>query len=291
MTGILWGLLGATFIGVSDCVARVTAQRVSMTVLFGAVMGLSSIALTVLMLLTDGWPRWHAYGWFASAVSGLLNLGALYFLYKALARGPVSVASPAASSFSVILVAMNALSGQPFHWQQGAAICLVFVGVVMLSRPSGSGETYDEAHLKVTAAYGLTAAVIIAMRMFLAQEAGAALGAIEALYINRLFAVVGVGFLLVGENLRGVVQRWPDRSMVWLVLLQATLETLALASFLVGSAGDGRVGASIGFATFSAVTALTAWLWLGEPIGWRRAFWMAVVGLAIVVALSVGPTA
>ncbi|MGI9422858.1 MAG: EamA family transporter [Hyphomicrobiaceae bacterium] len=290
MTGILWGLLGATFIGVSDCVARVTAQRVSMTVLFAAVMGLSSLALTGLLLVTGDWPRWHAYGWFASAVSGLLNLGALYFLYKALARGPVSVASPAASSFSVILVALNALSGQPFHWQQGAAIGLVFVGVAMLSRRGGSGETYDEAHLRVTALYGLAAAVIIALRMFLAQEAGTALGAMQALYLNRLFALAGVGVLFIGESMNGVVQRWPDRSMIWLVLLQAMLETLALASFLVGSAGDGRVGASIGFATFSAITALTAWLWLGEPIGWRRTFWMAVIGFAIVVAMSIGPS-
>ena len=66
MSGILFGLLGATFIGVSDCVARVTAQRVSMSVLFAAVMGLSTVALTLYLAVTGDWPRWHPYGWVTS---------------------------------------------------------------------------------------------------------------------------------------------------------------------------------------------------------------------------------
>lgn len=289
MSGILLGLLGAAFIGVSDCVARVTAQRVSMSVLLAAVMGLSTIALTLLFLITGDWPQWHPYGWLVSALSGLLNLVALFFLYTALARGPVTVASPAASTFSVILVALNALAGAPIVWTQVAAITLVFVGVVMLARRGSSFETHDAGYLRTTALLGLTAAFTIALRMFLAQEAGDVLGAIPALYLNRVFALAGVGVLLCFETARGTQRRWPDRSLVWLVLLQALLETLALASFLIGSEDGGRIGASIGFASFSAITALTAWVWLGETIGWRRGFWMAVVGTGIAIAVAAAP--
>ncbi len=285
MNGILWGLAGATFIGVSDCVARVTAQRVSMSVLFAAVMGVSMIVLTGWMAVTGAWPPWHPYGWATSAVSGLFNLVALYFLYLALARGPVSVASPAASTFSVILVAMNAAAGEPLVWQQAGAIGLVFVGVVMLSQRAGRSDQFDAGHLRTTAALGLLAAVVIAARMFLAQEAGAALGAMQALYLNRAAALVGVLVLIAVESLRGYQRRWPSGTMLGLVALQAVLETLALASFLIGSAGDGRIGATIGFASFSAVTALAAWLWLGESIGLRRGFWMSVVALGITIAV------
>lgn len=277
-------------IGVSDCVARVTAQRVSMSVLLAAVMGLSTLVLTGWMVLSGDWPAWHAYGWATSAVSGLLNLAALMLLYRALARGPVSVASPAASTFSVILVALNALTGEPFVWQQGAAIALVFAGVVMLARRGREPEPYDAAHLRTTALLGLAAAFVIAARMFLAQEAGAALGSMGALYLNRVFALVGVGVLVILEWNRGQRPQWPgDRATAKLVIVQATLETAALASFLIGSQGVGRIGASIGFASFSAVTALTAWLWLGEPIGRRRAFWMAVVGCGIILAIAGTP--
>jgi drug/metabolite transporter (DMT)-like permease len=288
MTGILWGLLGAGFIGVSDCVARVTAQRVSMSVLFAAVMGVSTVSMAGWAWATGDWPRWDTYGWVASALSGLLNLVALYFLYSALVRGPVTVASPTASSFSVILIAMNGLAGQPLYWQQGVAMGLVFLGVVMLSRRSGSADQFDAAHLRVTALLGLLAAIAVAARMFLAQDAAEILGTAPALLLNRGFALVGVVFLFAYETARGWPRRWPDRSIISLVLLQALLETLALASFLTGSSGEGRIGATIGFASFSAVTAITAWVWLGEPIGWRRGFWMGVVAAGIAVAVLAG---
>ncbi len=285
MSGLLWGLLGALFIGVSDCVARITAQCVSISVLLAAVMGLSTVVLTGWMAITDTWPVWHAYGWGAAALSGLLNLVALALLYTALVRGPVSVASPAASSFSVILVLMNALAGEPLSWHQAGAIGLVFIGVAMLSRRGGTGDAFDASHLQTTAAYGLAAALVIAARMYLAQEAADALGSIPSLYLNRVFALAGVAVIFAFERARGVTQQWPDLSGAGLVLLQSVLETLALASFLIGSAHDGRIGATIGFATFSAITALTAWLWLGEPVGWRRSFWMGVIAAGIALAM------
>jgi len=289
MIGIVWGLLGASFIGVSDCVARVTAQRVSMALLLAAVMGLSTFVLSIWMLVTGAWPHWHAYAWGASAVSGILNLIALALLYSALVRGPVSVASSATSSFSVILVALNALTGAPFVWEQGAAIAIVFLGIVMLSQRGRKEGDFDAAHLRGTALLGLAAAVVVAGRMFLAQEAGDILGAMQSLYLNRAFALLGVTVLLASDALRGRKQNWPSGSMIWLVLIQAALETLALGIFLIGSTGDGRIGASIGFSSFAAISALVAWVWLGEPIGWRRGFWMLVVACGIAIAIAVSP--
>ncbi len=290
MTGVLWGLLGATFIGTSDCVARVTARQVSMSVLLFAVMGLSTVALTVWMTAIGDWPRWDGYGWLVSAVSGLLNLLALYLLYTALARGPVSVASPAASSFSVILVAINALAGQPFVWVQLIAILMVFIGIAMLARRDHGGDTHDAHHLRITALFGLGAAVVVAVRMFLAQEAADTLGSMEALYLNRVFALGGVLCLLFAEFRSAKSQSWPTSSQVaFLVILQSMLETLALGSFLIGSQAGDRIGATIGFASFAAVTAISAWIWLGEAIGWRRGFWMTWVAIGIVFAILSSP--
>jgi drug/metabolite transporter (DMT)-like permease len=96
--------------------------------------------------------------------------------------------------------------------------------------------------------------------------------------------------LILLEILRARPQRWPQGVTLWLVMVQAALETLALASFLIGSADAGRIGASIGFSSFAAITALAAWIWLDEPIGWRRAFWMLVVALGIAFAIAVAPT-
>lgn len=289
MNGILWGLAGAALIGASDCIARVTARRVSSSILFLIIMGLSLLALTVRLLIVGEWPTWHPWGWTASAVSGVLNLVALYFLYKALAHGPVAVASPAASTFTVLLVLFNIMAGQPWSWLQVVAMIVVFVGVAMLARPAAVDEKvgqYNAQWIRVTLYYGLATAVTVAFRMFLAQEAAASMGAMHALYLNRLFALLGTFILIAIILARKQHLRWPRGRTVRLVFFQAVFETGALGSFLIGSADGGRIAATIGFSAFAAATAVFAWIWLGEPIGWHRSFWIVIVGFGVILAVA-----
>lgn len=292
MNGILWGLLGAVFIGASDCIARVTAQKVAVNILFLSIMGLSFAALTLWLGITMNWPPWHPMAWAASAVSGLLNLVALFFLYRALARGPVAVASPAASTFVVLLVAMNIFAGEPWSGLQIVAMLIAFTGVAMLARPArvdADTQHYDFAWLRYTALYGLAAAVTVALRMFFAQEAGAAIGPSHALYLNRMFALLGALILVLYTLYRTNKLIWPTGTVGRLVIAQAILETAALAAFLVGSANGGRVVATIGFSAFAAATALFAWWWLGERIGWQRGLWIVVTGIGVLLAALGSP--
>ena len=292
MSAILWGLIGAILIGGSDCIARVTAQRVSVSILFLFIMGLSLISLSLWLLVSMNWPPWDARAWAASAISGLLNLVALFFLYRALARGPVAVASPAASTFTVLLVALNVASGEAWSWLQVLAMIVVFIGVGMLARPTAADapiKHYDATWLRNTALYGLAAAFAVALRMFLAQEAGSTLGALHALYLNRLFALSGAVVLVLYCLARQQSLSWPTTSMKKLVVLQAVLETTALGVFLLGSANGGRIGATIGFSAFAAATAIFAWLWLGERIGWQRGCWIVLVGAGVMLAVVGNP--
>jgi drug/metabolite transporter (DMT)-like permease len=274
---VLWGLFGAAAIGASDAAARWTTPRASLGALFLAVMGLSTAALSLWLWVTDAWPRWDAYVWGASAVSGALNLVALGFLYKALARGPVSVASPAASSFLAILVLMNAAAGEPVSLAQAAATPLILLAVIMLSRPDRSDAgRYDAAHLRGTAALGLACAASVSLRMFLAQEAATGLDPMSALFLNRVAALL-CALAWVGWEVRRRQFRAPAARVAPWVAAQAVLETLALFAFLTGSAGDGRAAASLGFAAFPAFTAIAAWIAWRDAIGARRLLWMAVV--------------
>lgn len=293
MSGILWGLCAALFIGGSDCIARVTAQRVSVVVLFLIIMGLSLSTLTVWLFATDNWPPWDAQAWAASAVSGLLNLVALYFLYKALAHGPVAVASPAASTFTVLLVGFNVLSGEAWSWLQVVAVLIVFAGVAMLTLPTNADKTikhYDARWLRRTALLGLACGLAVAFRMFLAQEAGSALGAMHALYLNRAFAMLGAVVLIAVCLARQQQLVWPAGDMKKLVILQAIFETAALGFFLIGSANGGRITATIGFSVFAAATAVFAWIWLKEPVGWQRGGWILVVAFGVMLAVLGNPT-
>ncbi|MCP4790080.1 MAG: DMT family transporter [Gammaproteobacteria bacterium] len=287
MIGLFWGLLGALFIGVSDGLARKTTQSTSILVLILIVMGLSSLILTGVFSITGNWPQWHLYAWTASALSGLLNLVALAFLYKALHRGPVAVASPSASSFTVMLVVINAFMGHPFHWGHMLAVALVFIGVVMLTQPGKVGEQnnhYSATWLRTTAYFGLGAALAISVRFYLAQEANDILGSIPALYLNRVFAFACTVIVLFYMVLKQGSPKLPKGHMWWLVLIQALLESLALWAFLTGSVDGGRIAATIGFAAFAAITTITAWLLFGEKVPVKRWLWIAVIALGITIA-------
>lgn len=291
------GLAGAVFIGGSDCVARVTSQRLTPIVLVFWIMAFSTVALTLGLSLSGQWPNWHAWGWLSSAISGALNVVALVLLYMALARGPVAVASTAASTFTVLLVLLNIVAGASWSWLQLVATGIVFFGISQLARKSneaGVDEQYSPQWLRTTALLGLGTAAAVSLRMFLAQESGDALGSVEALYLNRVFATITAATVLFWpSSSRDTSSRKEslmirDNRLALLVLFQAALETAALGVFLLGSGNDGRIGAAIGFSAFAATTALFARLFLGERIGWHRASWIGVVllglGLAIVGA-------
>jgi drug/metabolite transporter (DMT)-like permease len=287
LAAALWGLFGAASIGASDAAARWTTPRASLGALFLTVMGVSTVALGGWLAYSGGWPRWDAYAWAASAVSGALNLVALAFLYTALARGPVSVASPAASSFVALLVLLNAAAGEPVSAAQALAAPLALLGVVMLALPDRSDAgRYDAAHLRGTALLGLACAGSVSLRMFLAQEAAAGLDPLPALFLNRVFAALAA-LIWIATELSRRRMRVPGRAVLPAVLLQAVLETLALFAFLTGSVGEGRIAATIGFAAFPAFTALAAWLAYGDPIGWRRALWMSLtIGAAALASVG-----
>ncbi len=287
MIAVLWGLLAAVMVGTSDAIARKTSQHADVRVLPAVVMAVSTGVLSVWFLSTGDWPRWHAAAWIASAVSGTLNIAVLFFLYTALRRGPVSVASPAASTFTVMLVGMNAVTGEPWAYTQLIAVVIVFFGIFMLSRRTrapGIDDHYTAAWIRQTALLGLTAAFAVAVRMYLAQDASDILGPSGALLLNRVFALIAGSVLVSVLWFKRTALTWPKGTILGYTVLQALLETGALGVFLIGSRADGRIGATIGFSAFAAVTAIVASFWFGERIGKARAGWITLVVIGLMLA-------
>jgi len=236
MIAVLWGLLAAVFVGTSDAIARKTSQHSDLNVLTLCVMALSTAGMTGGLIIWGEWPQWHLGAWISSAVSGSLNIVVLYLLYLALRRGPVSVASPSASTFTIMLVFLNALAGEPFAKSQLIAVILVFVGIVMLAKKNsnpGVDDAFDSQWIRKTALIGLGAAFAVALRMFLAQDAGDVLGAVHALYLNRVFALIAASCVVTFLVINNPSTQWPARSIWGLIALQAALEALALGFFLM----------------------------------------------------------
>ena len=55
-------------------------------------------------------------------------------------------------------------------------------------------------------------------------------------------------------------------------------------SVVINFAYSGRIGASIGFSAFAAITAIVASVWLGERIGKSRTIWIAVIVAGLMLA-------
>jgi len=248
-------------------------------------MALSTVLLTGFFAISGDFPEWHQRAWLASAVSGFLNVVALYFLYLALANGPVAVASPAASSFAVMLVMLNAIAGQPWTWIQIVAVVIVFAGVAMLTRGSDNDPLqYSAAWLRKTVLLATAAAIAVSIRMFLAQVAADYVGAMHALYLNRLFALLTCLILIGWQLSKSIVLEIPRGKTALLVVYQSLLEMAALGVFLFASFYGGRVAASIGFSAFAAATVIIAKIFLHEPIGLYRGSWVSVIVAGVVLA-------
>ena len=74
----------------------------------------------------SNWPFWL----------GLVLYGSAFLLYAAaLARLPLNVAHPILTSGAIATVALFSIVifREPFHWTTGIGICLVMVGVFLIS--------------------------------------------------------------------------------------------------------------------------------------------------------------
>jgi len=290
--GVIFGLIGAVFIGFSDTIARVTSQKISLIILITYIMFISFILTSIWLLISWDWPRWEFYSWSVAIVSGVLNIIVVALLYKALSRGPVYVASPATSSFLVILILFNVLNGQPFTFFQLIAGIFVFIGILMLSFPDMKDSNltkYSSNYLRVTAFLGIASGFTIALRFFLAQESLSSLTAFHSLYLNRVSALIVILFILLIYIIKNNKYNLPNGKYLILIIIQAVFENLALVSFLFGSKGDGRIGSTIGFSAFAVVTTATAWIWLGEKVPFKKVIWIVIISLSLLVSIVYGP--
>ena len=284
--GALWGLLAAGLIGCADSATRVTARRMPVPhlVFFTAWLALPlGILLFGLPDMASVLSRWSV---FLAVLAGFLHVGVLVLLFRALADGPVSVAVAGTASNVVFLIAWNVLAGEPWTMLQIVAGLGVFLGVAMATRPEqGPRETATSSQLRKTALLGLGAGFFSSVRLFLIQESSAGIGPGDAMVGMRVGAAAAVLLLLL-VLLRGRLSgiRIPRGRIGGLVILQVLLETSAVLALLHGSVVAGRIGAAVGFAVVPAASTIAARLFLGDPIGRRRGWWILFVVACVILA-------
>jgi uncharacterized membrane protein len=118
MTGgsVLWGASAAISLGFADFLARFTGRSVGVAASFLAVSLIGLGALLLFMWLRGDSMLWHnpdavlLTGLGLLAAAGVSSAVATILLYEALAKGPVSLASPVVSSYPAFAVPIPSLS-------------------------------------------------------------------------------------------------------------------------------------------------------------------------------------
>ena len=299
MEGALWGLGAAFGFGTGDFIARFTSRRIGAeaSLLMTIVLGFLGLSVWLfwpgagLLQLYDfrGWLAGPGLLW--SIAAGAANVFGLLCLYKALARGPVSLAAPVVAAYpAVVLVYLVPLGfvPQPVHL---GGIVATLGGVIMLSRLAEADAPQS------LSMQGETQGPTKTIRLAVFSMCGVALGVLFSQEASELH-----GPLLSTWGMRGSGSLW---LLLWFavfvrrrdvfpggirlaLLAQAFLEAAGSLALLLSSIGEGRPLAAVFASTFAVVVALLGRIVLRERITPAQWLCMAVILLGVAI-LSLAP--
>ena len=298
--GILFGLTAAICWGVADFVVTRIARQlgVAQAFFYVQIIGMGLIGLR--LLANPALPAPTARMWLLVVGIGLFNLAGTLLLYRSFAIGTLALVSPIASAFAVVSALLALLAGErPALLALLGALVLVG-GVAIVSRAQHGEQTEDKGrrtkdesivHLRrssfvvrrqlppgVPEALGV--ALCFGISFWALDFVTPALGILWPVLVLRIVEAVAVVLFLLR-------QRTPParltRGMAALVLVAATLDTLAFVAFNlgIGSAYTSIVTALASL--FSAVTVLLAWAVLRERLA--PAQWAGVAVILVGVLL------
>lgn len=283
MNPALWGTLAACAWGTADFAARFTGRAL------GHASALLGVLLTGAVALS-AWIAWRApplvwqwEGAWLLLIAGVSIMIATLLLYQGLARGPISVVAPIASSYPALVVALAVLRGARPAAIDWVAIAVVMAGVVIVAR---AAESFEEVRGRgasgTTVAIALGAAVGFAAAVSAGQEATPIYGELQTVWLSRLIALAALLplFLLPAYELMLPPRWWP------LLAAQGLLDGGAYLMVVTAAHQPGAEIAAVTASGFGAVTVLLARVFLREPMGWRHWAGIAMIfaGVAVLSA-------
>jgi len=278
MNPALWGLITAIGWGCGDFIARFTGRALGVpvalfgmlavsTVVFGAIVGIRDepIVLDLAGLWLIG-----AFGFCAMAATGIV--------YWCLANGPITVVAPLVGSYPVLNLLFAVVMGAVPSAVQWAAMAAVILGVVIVARCAANFEDsngYSASFIKKIVAASLLSALIFAITVVSAQEAGRVYGELQSVWMARCVSLTIVAAILAW---RREVPRVPRR-WCFLVALQGLLDGGAYITLAASGAGPGAEIGAVVASAFCAVTVI-----LGRAILREAMTWAQWGGIALIVA-------
>ena len=277
--GIFWGLLSALGFGTADFIARDASVKLTAYRALFYIHFVSAVALLAVIVF-DGIP---ATATLASvglgAVLGAINTVGTLMLYRALAIGKVSIASPVTSAFGGVALVLSLLAGDHIPLGGVLSLLLMLAGIVIVSSVSHDPNDANRKGLK-----GLPEAIIAAIAIGLnawgLQFVVGPLGAYIPTLIGRVMTMILLSVFVRPMNQSIAL---PPSLSLWKTLVAAGLiTTIGEVAYNIGVKGTTPGIVAVLTSLFSAVTVFLALIFLHERLVRRQ--W---VGVGIIFAATV----
>lgn len=279
MTAIALALVSSLAYGITDFVAGMTSRRAHVLVVGSLAQPIGVVLLLAVMPLVGGTPSIGALGW--GALAGVGGAFAYFLLFRSLAIGPMSVASPLSALVSAILPVLAGLAfGEILSPLAVVGIALGLVAVLLVSRQHESNPHPVTRHVVVMS---LSSGVFISM-FFIALERSPDDSGLWPLLWSRVVC----GILMAAAAAAGRFLARPSRDVVGMITLSATLDVIATVSFLLATRAGLLAIVAVIVALYPAATILLARFVLHERLQWVQRVGMALAAAAVAL-LAVAP--
>ncbi|MEO8330738.1 MAG: DMT family transporter [Candidatus Nanopelagicales bacterium] len=279
MIAITMALGASLAYGLTDFLGGIAARRISVLLLGAITQPLGLVLLLVFLPFTDGVFSSQALWW--GVISGVGGAAAYIMLFKSLAIGPMSVASPLSALIAVVIPVLAGIAfGERLPLGAWIGIALGAAAVLMVSQVHSDAPHPVSLNVVLLAA---GAGVFISV-FLIALERSPEDSGLWPLVVVRV--VTSVLILALALGTRSMSR--PPRDAVLLGASSTLLDVLATLLFLLATR-DGLLSVvAVITALYPAATVLMAKVVLGEELQAVQRWGLALAAVSIsLLAVSV----
>jgi drug/metabolite transporter (DMT)-like permease len=285
VTGILLALVASFAWGFGDYAGGVASRSLRMPVVL-CVSQLAGFAVVVPVVLVSGSPTLQGSDALWAVASGLVAVGSLGLMFRAMAVGAVSIVGPVTACGVAIPVIVGLARGEQPHALQFVGIAAAVLGVVLASierRPEGGGKRFV-AGLRLA----LGSAVCIGLWFVIFDTAAAHDPYWASLIARSTTATVAAAAVLLWRRPAqpGAAPQRATRPIVLLVLASGLADAVAEITFAVSTTYGLISLVSVIASLYPAFMVGFAALWLRERLARHQLIGVAaaLAGIALISA-------
>jgi len=267
--------LASSFWGTADFLGGIAARRAPapLVACFSGLTGLAVLALA--MPLLPGAPRGVDLAWGAAA--GGCGAAGATLMYRALALGPMSLASPVFSLVGLTVPVLFGLAaGERPSILAWSGVALAAVAIPLLSMTGEGPGHFPRAHVRRTLVVSVAAGLVIGWFLVFVARIGGTAGLLP-LAVARGVSMGILGGWYLARGLSPV----PAREARGMALVAGAIDSAANVAFLVAVHRAPLVLVSALVSLAPAVTVLAARVTLGER-------WTVAQAAGLLLALVAG---